>query len=180
VVVDGAAVSPVAVLADDAVAGREVMNTGVLFSKASDEWATPSALFQELDAEFGFALDAAARPENTKCRTWFGPGGAVADALAVRWTDYLSGSSRAVFLNPPYSRCRDFITTAAASAQQGLLVVALVPARTDTRWWHDHIWDHRHHDWRPDVRVRFLKGRLRFGTEQNSAPFPSAIVMFGR
>jgi site-specific DNA-methyltransferase (adenine-specific) len=141
-----------------------------MFSKASDEWATPQEFFDVLDAEFGFALDAAASRDNHKCRVWYG--GAI-DALTLEaWASVPCS----VWLNPPYSRCREFIAKAADESRKGLTVVALVPARTDTRWFHEHVWkglEPRH-----GVEVRFVKGRLRFGDGKNSAPFPSVVIVF--
>lgn len=149
------------------------MNTAVLFSKASDEWSTPQPCFDALHREFAFVLDVAATAANTKCPQWYGPGGLVEDALTVRWPTH-----GPLWMNPPYSRCREFIGKAARAAATGGLVVALVPSRTDTRWWHDHVWDHNRHALRPGVDVRFVKGRLTFGGAPASAPFPSVVIVF--
>lgn len=148
------------------------MNTGVMFSKTSDAWATPQAFFEALDAEFEFEVDAAASRETAKCRVWYG--GAL-DALTIR-----SWSSRpcSIFCNPPYSRCREFIAKAAAEARKGCTVVCLVPSRTDTRWFHDHVWDASQDRARPGVEIRFIKGRLKFGGATAGAPFPSVVVIF--
>ena len=148
------------------------LNTAVMFSKASDEWSTPEATYAALDAEFHFDLDCAATPENRKCPRWLGPGSAQPDALSVSW------EAPRCWLNPPYSRVRDFMAKAAAEAQRGCMVVALVPARTDTRWWHAHVWDGAAHAPRPEVEVRFLSGRLKFGGMPSGAPFPSVVVIF--
>lgn len=149
-----------------------------LFSKGTDDWATPQDLYDALDAEFGFDLDTAADGTNEKCLRWFGPGSDEAeDALAVRWDNPPYPAT--AWLNPPYSRVRQFITKAAQEAQEGrATVVCLIPARTDTRFFHDHIWDARWHRTRPGVEVRFLKGRLKFGGAMNGAPFPSMVVVF--
>ena len=145
--------------------------TAVMFSKASDEWSTPQGLFDELDAEFGFDIDAAASAENAKCDVWYGD---KIDALALKsWATVPSS----VWLNPPYSRVREFIGKAAEQAQRGHSVVCLVPARTDTRWWHEHVWSADHLPY-PHVEIRFIKGRLKFGEGKNSAPFPSVVVIF--
>lgn len=153
------------------------LNTAVMFSKATDEWATPDAMFRELDAEFCFEVDAAATNGNAKCATFFGPGSVYPDALAlVEWGRPYKPAM--VFLNPPYSRCREFIAKAAEQSQKGNTVVALVPSRTDTRWWHEHIWDHESHLPWPGVEIRFIKGRLKFGNSDNSAPFPSVVIVF--
>lgn len=154
------------------------MNTDVMFSKKSDEWQTPQDLFDTLDVEFGgFDVDAAATRENAQCPGWFGPGGVHEDALAV--ADWGRADCPAtVWLNPPYSRCREFIAKAAEQGLRGNTVVCLVPSRTDTRWWHDYVWDREKHQTRPGVEVRFLKGRLRFVGAGNCAPFPSVIIIF--
>lgn len=90
----------------------------------------------------------------------------------------IPGRPATAFLNCPYSRCREFIAKAAEEAQKGCTVVCLVPARVDTRWFHDHVYDRATNGWRPGVEVRFLKGRLKFGEGKNSAPFPSMLVIF--
>lgn len=154
----------------------------VHFSSKSDEWATPQDLFDELDGEFGFTLDAAATADNAKCAAYLGPDHEdeyLRDALSVCWDDELGPET--VWLNPPYSMCRQFIAKAAQEAREGrATVVCLVPARTDTRWFHEHIWDTQWQRPRPGVEVRFLKGRLKFGGAENGAPFPSMVVIFRR
>lgn len=150
------------------------INAGVM-SSASDEWATPDNLFAVLDRDFLFVLDAAATAENAKCSRFFT---AEDDALSQDWPRYRSGLLRheypisrddgAIWLNPPYSQIGAFMAKAHAEAMAGSLVVCLVPARTDTRWW----WSYAV----PAV-IRFLPGRLKFGDGRNSAPFPSAIVV---
>lgn len=152
------------------------MNSALMFSRATDEWATPQGTFDALHREFDFQLDAAASHENTKCEQFMSQ---EIDALrqdwfaAVDWFD-----TQAVWLNPPYSKCREFIAKAAEEARKGCTVVCLVPSRTDTRWWHDHVWDAAQHRPRPGVEVRFLKGRLKFGGAAHGAPFPSVVIVF--
>jgi site-specific DNA-methyltransferase (adenine-specific) len=102
---------------------------------------------------------------------WFGDGSV--SALAVLWE-----VGRVYWLNPPYSKCREFMVKAAFEAQRGSTVVCLVPSRTDTRWWHDCVWDRVRHQPRPGVEVRFIKGRLKFGGATAGAPFPSVLVVF--
>lgn len=162
------------------------MNTAVMFSSAKDEWETPRAFFLELDVEFGFEMDVAATTDNAKmlpCIT------AERDALSVDWYDEFHREAAAAaraegvqppicWMNPPYSRCREFIAKAAQETQKGCTVVCLVPSRTDTRWWHEHVWDAAQHRPRPGVEVRFIKGRLKFGGSTNSAPFPSVVIVF--
>jgi phage N-6-adenine-methyltransferase len=155
------------------------VNTDLMFSTGKDDWATPPEVFDPLNAEFGFWLDGAANASNHKLPYWWGPGGLVYDALTVKnWR--LTGGP--IWINPPYSRGLQgrFIAKAACEALEGATVVMLLPARTDTRAFHNCIWDrkqHKPHSW---VReVRFLKGRVRFVGAPASAPFPSMIVVFG-
>lgn len=148
------------------------MNTAVMFGKATDEWATPQALFDALDLEFRFGLDAAATEDNAKCTAFFTRED---DALTRSW---YPGQGWSVWLNPPYSQCREFIAKAAQEARNGCTVVALVPSRTDTRWWHSEVYDPCRNAFRPGVEVRFIKGRLKFGDSTNSAPFPSVVIVF--
>lgn len=155
------------------------MNTAVMFSKASDEWSTPDDVFRPLAAEFGLEVDAAATLENRKLLDFFGPESRYAnytDALTADWWKFGPLPPR-LWLNPPYSQCRAFMAKAKAEAARGCLVVCLVPARTDTRWWHESVWDGVNHRPRPGVEVRFLKGRLKFGGATAGAPFPSAIII---
>jgi site-specific DNA-methyltransferase (adenine-specific) len=153
------------------------VNNTVMFSRQSDEWETPQALFDALDAEFRFMLDAAASAANAKCREFFGSGGEwdTPDGLLVDWRQW---TGFPIWLNPPYSKCAQFVAKAADEAAKGCTVVMLLPARTCTRWFHAHIWNADTHQPRPGVEVRFLKGRLKFGSSQNSAPFPSMVVVF--
>jgi phage N-6-adenine-methyltransferase len=132
----------------------------VHFSSQTDEWATPKALFDELHAEFGCEIDVCATPENAKCAKFFSK---VDDGLKQPWVG-------TCFMNPPYGRqIATWVRKAYESSLTGATVCCLLPARTDTAWWHDYC-----------VRgeVRLLKGRLKFGAGTNSAPFPSAIVIF--
>jgi len=149
------------------------MNNALMFSKASDEWSTPQDFWDALHAEFDFELDVAASDDgvetNAKVSSYFT---AEDDALACPWR------SLVCWMNPPYSKCREFIAKAAEEAKKGATVVCLVPSRTDTRWWHEHVWDHELHQPRPGVEVRFVKGRLRFGGATAGAPFPSVVVIF--
>lgn len=145
----------------------------VHFSRQSDEWQTPDGLFMALDAEFRFGLDVAATRQNAKVHPFFTKDD---DALICDWR--VGERGRVCWMNPPYSQCRAFIAKAAAEAARGCTVVALVPSRTDTRWWHEHVWDRERHAARPGVEVRFLKGRVTFSGASAGAPFPSAVVVF--
>jgi phage N-6-adenine-methyltransferase len=131
-----------------------------LFSSRSDEWATPQFLFDALDAEFGFTLDPCATHQNAKCKRFYTKAD---NGLTQNWNDEV------VFMNPPYGRqIGAWRKKAYESSLSGALVVCLLPARTDTNWWHKYAMR---------GEVRFFKGRLKFGNSQNSAPFLSAIVI---
>ena len=139
-------------------------------SALDDPWTTPRGFFEKLHQEFNFTLDAAAFRSSAVVPNYLGPDheyGWRHDALTVEW-DGASGGG-AVWLNPPYGRViGKFVAKADAESKKGITVVCLVPARTDTKWW----WDSCiHHE------VRFIKGRLKFGGQKNSAPFPSALVI---
>jgi site-specific DNA-methyltransferase (adenine-specific) len=153
------------------------VNTALMFSKASDLWTTPPDLYRALDLEFRFQFDAAALTETSTCgASYYGPDRLdvrCRDALTVEWPTGLR-----FFLNPPHSLLGAFIAKAAAEAQHGALVVMLIPARTDTKAFHRYIWDDVRHQPRDGVEVRFLRGRLKFGSATNSAPFPSAVIVF--
>lgn len=147
------------------------MQTAVMFSRASDEWSTPQDVFDDLLEEFHFGIDLAASHENAKCPLFYHRG---RNALEEDW----SSAARIGWLNPPYSQVAAFVGKAARQAERGFTTVMLIPSRTDTRYWHEHIWDTERHRPRPGVEVRFLKGRLKFGESQNSAPFPSVVIVF--
>lgn len=146
----------------------------VVHSRQSDLWTTPRALFDALNAQYGpFTLDAAATPETALCDRYWTPQD---DALTQDWG---GADHTKVWLNPPYSQCRAFMAKAWTEATKGCTVVCLVPARTDTRWWHTTVWDATRDQPYLGVRLKLLKGRLRFGDATASAPFPSAVVVFG-
>ena len=138
------------------------VNGTVHFSSDSPEWSTPQELFDALDAEFRFVLDVCATSENAKCQRYFT---AETDGLSQRW-------SGVCWMNPPYgAEIGKWVQKAWEAAEAGATVVCLVPARIDTRW----FWDYCRYG-----EVRVLPGRLKFGGGENSAPFPSAVVIFGR
>lgn len=135
--------------------------TAVHFSSQTDLHATPQAFFDVLDREFGFELDVCALPGNAKCHRFFTP---AENGLNQEWRGVC-------WMNPPYGRTiKDWIRKAYESSLQGATVVCLIPARTDTAWWHDYVV--KAHE------IRFVRGRLKFGNAVNSAPFPSAVVVF--
>jgi phage N-6-adenine-methyltransferase len=134
-----------------------------MFSSKTDLWSTPQDLFDELDAEFHFDLDVCALPENAKCERYYTP---EQDGLAQEWTG-------TCWCNPPYGR--QIGKWVKKASECGETVVMLVPARTDTKWFHDYIYG--------KAEIRFLRGRLHFvsaGGVMDAAPFPSMVVVFRR
>jgi phage N-6-adenine-methyltransferase len=131
-----------------------------LFSSETDDWATPMHLFRQLDYEFHFETDVCASPDNAKCEHFFTK---EQDGLQQDWLG-------TCWMNPPYGETiNKWMQKAYESSQQGATVVCLVPARTDTAWWHD---------WAMKGEIRFLRGRIKFGGAKDAAPFPSALVIF--
>lgn len=131
------------------------------FTSKRDDWETPESLFRPLNDEFGFTLDVAANKENTKCRKFISK---EEDGLRVPW----SGMS---WLNPPFGRdLGKWVRKASSEAKNGCLVVCLLPARTNTKWWHEVVMP---------GEIRFVMGRPRFEGAKHGLPFPLAIVVFG-
>ena len=145
-------------------------NLAVHFSSQKDDWETPDDLFAELHNEFDFTLDVCATAENAKLPRFITP---EQDALhpGQLW-------SGCCWMNPPYGRGVGKWVEKARKWGLGGLVCCLLPARTDTSWWHDYIWDTGSHIPHIGVEVRFLRGRLKFKGAKHSAPFPSCIVVF--
>lgn len=140
-----------------------------MFSSQTDDWATPQGFFDKLNAEFGFTLDACASDTNAKCVNYFTR---ESDALTCSWlpTPEMTDTG-AVYMNPPYGRgIGAWVKKAYETSTAGRTVVCLLPSRTDTAWWHDYI--------EGRAEIRFVRGRLKFGGAKNSAPFPSAVVVF--
>ena len=138
------------------------MNTEVMFSSKVDTWETPQDFFDKINKEFNFDLDVCALDSSAKCENYFTP---EIDGLKQDWKGVC-------WMNPPYGReISKWIKKASEEVvKHDSVVVALLPARTDTKWFHDYIY-HQH-------VVRFIKGRLKFGNAVNSAPFPSMLVIF--
>lgn len=140
----------------------------VHFSSQSSEWETPDDLFKKYDDVYHFSLDVCATLHNRKVERYFSP---QQDGLAQKWTGF------SCWMNPPYgAEIEKWV--AKAHAEKGCRVVALLPARTDTRWWHEHVFSGRHTKDSPARIVEFLRGRIKFKGAENSAPFPSAIVVW--
>lgn len=140
------------------------MNTKVMFSSNTDFWATPIDFFNKLDKEFNFTLDPCCTVENKKCNKYYTKDD---DGLSKSWI------GESVFCNPPYGReIKNWVRKCyMESKNKNTTVVALLPARTDTNWFHSYIYNKA-------KEIRFIKGRLKFGDSKNSAPFPSMVVLF--
>ena len=134
-----------------------------MFSSATDNWSTPQDFFDKLNDEFHFTLDVCADETNHKCEHYYTK---EIDGLSRPWIG-------TVWCNPPYGRkIGQWVRRALFASVAGNTVVMLLPARTDTKWFHDYIYK------RDNVEIRFIKGRLKFGGCKNSAPFPSMVVIF--
>ena len=132
----------------------------VHFSSKTDDWSTPQDFFDRMNDLWGFTLDVCASKENHKCHQYFDER---QDGLKQTW-------SGVCWMNPPYGKTIGlWVKKAYESAGEGATVVCLLPARTDTRWFHNYCLK---------GEITFLKGRLKFGGAKNAAPFPSMIVVF--
>ncbi len=132
----------------------------VHFSSKTDMWETPTNLFIKYDDIYNFKIDVCATLQNSKCPEFFSP---EVDGLKQKWTG-------TCWMNPPYGKVIGaWMKKAYESSLSGATVVCLVPARTDTKWWHDYAMK---------GEIEFLRGRIKFGGHKNCAPFPSAIVVF--
>lgn len=130
----------------------------VMFSSKTDLWETPQDFFDDLNREFGFEVDVCALPSNAKCKKFFSPSD---DGLVQEWKGVC-------WCNPPYGR--EIGKWVKKAYESNATTVLLLPARTDTKWFHDYIYG--------KAEIRFIKGRLKFGDSKNAAPFPSMIVVF--
>jgi phage N-6-adenine-methyltransferase len=135
------------------------------FDSAKQEWTTPQTLFDRLNQEFHFTIDLAADATNTKCKQYFD---AEKNGLLQSWKGV-------GWLNPPYGakeqRLEHWVKKAHSTQQQGnATVVMLIPARTNTRWWHQYCM--------AAAEVRFICGRPKFGSAEHGLPQPLALVVF--
>lgn len=126
------------------------MRHKVHFTSERQNWKTPQAFYQALNSEFNFDFD--------PC-----PSKPTFDGLNTDW-----GNSN--YVNPPYKDCATWLKKGFEEYQKGKIVVFLIPSRTDTKYWHEYVMKAR--------EIRFIKGRLKFDNHTNSAPFPSAVVVF--
>ena len=142
---------------------RKSRLTSGVFSSTTDLWATPQDFFDKLNEEFHFNLDPCATPDNAKCAKFFTK---EQDGLQQEWGGYN------VFCNPPYgSEIKKWVRKCyEESRKPDTLVVMLIPARTDTSYFHDYIY-HK-------AELRFVRGRIKFGGASQGAPFPSMVVIF--
>lgn len=134
-----------------------------LYSSRSEEWPTPRDFFDLLDGEFDFTLDPCATSRNAKCKAYFTKKD---NGLAQNW-----GNHR-VFCNPPYGReMAKWAHKCFDASLDGAMVVMLAHARTDTRWFHDWVYNKAR-------EIRFIRGRLKFGDAKFAAPFPSLVAVY--
>jgi phage N-6-adenine-methyltransferase len=132
----------------------------VHFSSETDLWSTPQDFFDRLNSIYHFRTDVCATHQNAKCAHYYT---LEDDGLKKEW-------GGVCWMNPPYGReIGKWMKKAYESSLDGATVVCLVPARTDTRWWHEYAMK---------GQIEFIKGRLKFGGSKNSAPFPNAVVVF--
>lgn len=139
-------------------------NIAVMFSSKTNDWSTPQDFYDELDNEFGFTLDPCADEYNHKCNKYFTEKD---DGLLQDW------GGEIVFCNPPYGKAiKDWVRKAyIEGCKPNTTVVLLIPARTDTQYFHDYVYHEA-------KEIRFIKGRLKFGDSKNAAPFPSMVVIY--
>jgi phage N-6-adenine-methyltransferase len=140
---------------------RQRQKQRVYWRHDSDLWSSPQDDFNALHAEFGFTLDVCAIAANAKCDRYFTP---EQDGLQQDW------GHEVCWNNPPYSKVAQWIAKSYEASKAGAVVVCLTYAKTDTRWWHTYV--------EPYAEMRFLKGRRKFGGSRNSAPWPSAVLIF--
>ena len=144
------------------------MNTDVMFSSKKHDWQTPPDLFNELNKEFDFVMDLAADKDNSVCEFYIDE---EMDSLSIPWHQQEGW----LWLNPPYNNIKVWMEKCHKEAQLGAKVVALIPNRSDTKWY----WDNIHGKY----EVRLIKGRVKFlsnGEKVHSAPFPSVLIIFRR
>ena len=137
----------------------------VLFSSEKTDWETPAEFFDEWDMLYGFEFDVCASDHNAKCEKYFTEKD---NALAQKWFGVC-------WMNPPYGRniTNKWVKKAYDESQTGdCIVVALLPARTDTKWFHKYVYN------KPGIEHYLIEGRVRFVGAKDDAPFPSLVVVF--
>lgn len=145
-----------------------MLSNNVHFSSANSDWETPPDFYDRLRGEFRFTLDVCATRKNTKCKAFYSP---QMNALTKRWHKVVKPDGWA-WMNPPYGReIVHWVQKAACESRFGLNIVCLLPARTDTKWFHEYVFG-------VCTELRLVKGRLKFGGHDNSAPFPSMVAIY--
>lgn len=140
---------------------------GPLMKSATDQWATPQSVIDHVARTRSLTLDTCADESNAKCESFIG---LPTDSLGVDWTVEIIEDTFG-WCNPPYGRgIGAWVGKSYRTAEDGRGVVMLLPARTDTSWWHDYVL--------PFGEIEFIRGRLKFGSGTAPAPFPSALVTF--
>jgi phage N-6-adenine-methyltransferase len=129
------------------------------FDSKREDWETPDSLFVPLHEEFGFNLDVCATPANAKCNSYFTKDD---DGLKQDWEGVC-------WMNPPFGEQGKWVKKAYEEFQKGCTIVCLLPARTNTNWWHDYVMK---------GEIRFIKGRPKFKGAKHGLPQPLAIVIF--
>lgn len=138
----------------------------VHYSSLKQDWTTPPSFFSIYNDKYKFVLDAACETHNCMCPIGFYFDKGI-DALEQDW-HIVKGY---IWCNPPYGKhLKLFIKKAYDEWKKGAKIVMLIPSRTDTSYWHDYIFNH--------AKIEFIRGRLKFGESKNSAPFPSAVVIW--
>ena len=136
-----------------------------MVSSKTNEWETPKVFFDKLNDEFHFTLDPCCTTLTAKCKKYYT---ASEDGLIQDW------NSNVVFMNPPYGgHTGDWIKKAYEESKKGAVVVCLIVSSTDRSYWHDYIFPYA-------AQIRFLRGRIKFGTAKSTAPFASAIIIFDK
>ena len=143
----------------------DIQTQKTMFSSKTNEWGTPPEFFAKLNKKFKFTLDPCSTPTTAKCEKYYTR---EVDGLSQSW------ENEVVFVNPPYGDISKWVKKSyEESTQNNATVVMLIPSRTDTKYWHDYVMEAN--------AIYFIKGRLKFtngNDKQNSAPFPSALVVF--
>jgi site-specific DNA-methyltransferase (adenine-specific) len=127
------------------------MFSRILFSSLKQDWKTPKEFYEGLKKEFNFDFD--------PC-----PVNPTFNGLEIEW-------GKRNFINPPYNEVSKWIKKGYEESLKGKLCVFLTASRTDTRWFHDYVLPYA-------KEIRFIKGRLKFDDYNNSAPFPSVVIVF--
>ena len=139
----------------------------VHFTSKSQTWNTPKDFYDLLNSVWGFTLDVACLEDSALCTKYFTPDD---DGLVQDW------GKEICWMNPPYNDIKSWCAKAQDAYLKGATVVGLIPARTDTKAFHDHIVQ--------DCScICFVKGRLKFyngGDTLNSAPFPSMLFILDK